>query len=136
MRNIMTLQHNWSEAVIRQFFTTLEVNYEKETIKWMTGRGKCTASFGEFVDVCQLDYHTMKEGLYVDKLPKVKKSEAAQLYVTSDIEYGKTKNLAMEPSLLNSMIRYTVLPKVSNSDAIRSKYYVSIKSILDGTRVN
>ena len=56
--------------------------------------------------------------------------------MTSDFEYGKTKNLAMEPSLLNSMIRYIVLPKVGNSDAIRSKYYVSIKSILDGTRVN
>ena len=56
--------------------------------------------------------------------------------VTSDFEYGKTKNLAMEPSLLNSMIRYTVLPKVGNFDAIQSKYYVAIKSILDGTRVN
>jgi hypothetical protein len=37
------------------------VNYEKETIKWMTGKGKYKASFGEFTDVCGLDYHTMKE---------------------------------------------------------------------------
>ena len=56
--------------------------------------------------------------------------------VTSDFEYGKTKNLVMEPSLLNNMLRCIVLPKVGNSDAIRSKYYVAIKSILDGTRVN
>ena len=62
LRNAMTLQHNWSEAVIKQFFPTLEVNYEKETIKWMTGRGKYKTSFEEFADVCQLDYHTMKEG--------------------------------------------------------------------------
>jgi len=68
--------------VIRQFFSTLEVNYEKETIKWMTGRGKYKTSFEEFADVCQLDYHTMKEGTQMDKLPKVKKSEVAQLYVT------------------------------------------------------
>ena len=58
------------------------------------------ASFGEFADVCQLDYHTMKEGMQMDKLPKVKKNEATQLYVTSDFKYGKTNNLAMEPSLL------------------------------------
>jgi hypothetical protein len=56
--------------------------------------------------------------MLVDKLPKVKKSEAAQLYMTSDFEYGNSKNLAMEPSLLNNMLRCTVLPKVSNFDAI------------------
>ena len=42
----------------------------------------------------------------------------------------------MEPSLLNNMLHYTVLPKVGNSDATRTKYYVAIKSILDGTKVN
>jgi hypothetical protein len=56
--------------------------------------------------------------------------------MTSDFEYGKTKNLAMEPSLLNSMLRYTMLPKVGDTSAIRTKYYVAIKSILDGTKVN
>ena len=114
----MTLQHNWSEAVIKQFFPTLEVNYEKEIIKWMTRRGKYRAFFGEFADVCQLDYHSMKEGTQMDQLPKVKKDEVSQLYVTFDFKYGKTKNLAMEPSLLNSMLRCTVLPKVSDIGAI------------------
>jgi hypothetical protein len=52
------------------------VNYEKETIKWMTGKGKYKASFVEFVDVCRLDfYHTMKEGEQMNMLPKVKKGE-------------------------------------------------------------
>jgi hypothetical protein len=114
----------------------LEVNYEKETIKWMIGRGKYKASFGEFVDVCQLDYHTMKKGMQMDKLRKLKKSDATQLYETLGFEYGKVQNLAMEPSLLNSMIRCTVLPKVGDTGAIRSKYNVAIKSILDGTKVN
>jgi hypothetical protein len=78
----------------------------------------------------------MKEGTQMDKFPKVKKNEAAQLYMTSDFEYGKTKNLAMEPSLLNSMLRCIMLPKVNDTSAIRTKYYVAIKSILDGTKVN
>jgi len=51
----------------------LEVNYEKETIKWMTRKGKYKASFGEFVDVCGLDYHIMKEGEHMDMLPKARK---------------------------------------------------------------
>jgi hypothetical protein len=113
------------------------VNYEKETIKWMTGKGKYKASFGEFTDVCGLDYHTMKEEEQMNKLPKVKKkSEVAQLYVTPDFEFGKIKDLTMEPSVLNMMLRYTLLPKVGNTNAIYEKYYVAIKSILDGTKVN
>jgi len=38
------------------------VNHEKETIKWMTRKGKYKASFGEFTDVGGLDYYTVKEG--------------------------------------------------------------------------
>ena len=58
----------------------------------------------------------------MDKLPKLKKSAAAQLYEALDSEYGKVKNPAMEPSLLNSMLRYTVLPKVGDTGAIQPKY--------------
>ena len=50
--------------------------------------------------------------------------------------FRKIKGLAMEPSVLNTMIRCTLLPKVGNTDAICEKYYVAIKSILDDTKVN
>ena len=136
LKNIMKFRHNWNEVVVRQFYATLEVNHEKETIKWMTWRGKYKASYGEFVDACQLDHHTTKEGTQMDKLLKLKKREAAQLYESSDFKYGKVKNLAMGPSLLNSLLRCTMLPKVDDTGAVRPKYYVAIKSILDGTRVN
>ena len=115
----------------------MEVNYEKETIKRMTRKGKYKASFEEFIDVCGLDYYTMKEGEQMDTLPKAKKKcEVAQLYLTSNFEYSKIKGLAMEPSVLNSMLHCTLLPKVGNTNAIYEKYYVAIKSILDGTKVN
>ena len=115
----------------------MEVNYEKETIKPMTRKGKYKASFGEFTDVCGLDYYTMKEGEQMDMLPKAKKkSEVAQLNSTLDFVYGKIKDLAMEPSILNSMHHYTLLPKIGNTDAICEKYYVAIKSIINGTKVN
>ena len=34
------------------------------------------------------------------------------------------------------MLLCTLLPKVGNTDAILEKYYVAIKSILDGTKLN
>jgi hypothetical protein len=40
LKNIMRFRHKWNEAMVQQFYATLEVNHEKETIKWMTGRGK------------------------------------------------------------------------------------------------
>ena len=73
----------------------------------------------------------------MNKLPKAKKkSEVAQLYVTLDFKFGKVKDLAVEPSVLNTMLHCTLLSKVDNSDAICEKYYVAIKSILDGIKVN
>ena len=60
--------------------------------------------------------------------------EVAQLYTY--FEFRKIKGLAMEPSALNTMLRCTLLPKVGNTDAICEKYYVAIKSILDGTKLN
>ena len=56
--------------------------------------------------------------------------------MTPDFKFGKVKDLAVEPSVLNTMLHCTLLSKVDNSDAICEKYYVAIKSILDGIKVN
>ena len=81
----MIFCHNWNEAVVRQFYSTLEVNYEKETIKWMTGKGKYRALFAQFAYVVQLDYDSCKQGELTDSLPKAnKKSEVAQFYTNAN----------------------------------------------------
>jgi hypothetical protein len=73
----------------------------------------------------------------MDILPKAnKKSEVAQFYTNPNFEYGKSKYLARESKVLNSLLCCTLLPKIGNTDAIQEKYYVAIKSILDGTKVN
>jgi hypothetical protein len=45
LKNIMRFYHNWNEVVVRQFYTMLEVNHEKGTIKWMTGKVKAQVWF-------------------------------------------------------------------------------------------
>ena len=73
----------------------------------------------------------------MDSLPKAnKKTEVAQFYTNPNFKYGKSKYLAWEPRVLNSLLRCTLLPKIGNTDTIREKYYVTIRSILDGTKVN
>jgi hypothetical protein len=36
-RRAICLKQNWNEAVIRQFYATLEVRMDKERLFWMTG---------------------------------------------------------------------------------------------------
>jgi hypothetical protein len=137
LKNIMRFCHNWNEAMVQQFYATLEVNHEKETIKWMTGRGKYRASFAQFADVVYLDYDACKQGELMGSLPKAnKKSEVAQFYTNPNFEYGNSKYLATKPMVLNKLICCTLMPKIGNIDAIQEKYYVIIRSILDGTKVN
>ena len=59
----------------------------KETIKWMTRRGRYKASFKEFVVVCDLDYNFMKSGKQMNALPKVTEGEAARFYASNDYEF-------------------------------------------------
>ena len=42
----------------------------------------------------------------------------------------------MEPMVLNKLLHCTLLPKIGNTNTIQEKYYVTIRSILDGTKVN
>lgn len=62
--------------------------------------------------------------------------KAARFYSGNDYEFLFSKGLKMEPSVLNSLLCYTMLPKDGNSNEILMKYYVAIKCILDGTKVN
>ena len=73
----------------------------------------------------------------MDSLPKAnKRSEVARFYTNPNFEYCMSKYLALEPMVLNKLLCCTLLPKIGNTDAIREKYYVTIRSILDGTKVN
>ena len=88
----------------------------KETIKWIIRRGKYKASFNDFVVACCLDYNFMKNGEQMNALPKVKEEEAARFYASDDYEFLQSKGLKMEPSVLNSLLCCTVMPKGGNSE--------------------
>ena len=60
----------------------------------------------------------------------------ARFNTNPNFEYDKSKYLAMEPMVLNKLLHCTLLPKIGNTNAIQEKYYVTIRSILDGTKVN
>lgn len=136
LRDIMRLKQNWNEAVVRQFYATLEVNMEKESIKWMTGKGKFKASFREFAAACGLDYDSMKEGAQMKSLPKIKEGEARRCHKWNEFKFTFSSGLRREPHLLNRMLRCTVMPKGGDAGRICLPYYIAIRAIMDGVKVN
>ena len=46
---ILGFQQDWNEAIIRQFYATLEVRADKEKLIWMTGTSKFKATFKDLV---------------------------------------------------------------------------------------
>lgn len=52
------LEHrcDWNDTIIRQFYATVEVNMEEESLEWMTGQRKYEATFREFATANELNY--------------------------------------------------------------------------------
>lgn len=70
------------------------------------------------------------------ELPEVKDNEAPQFHKGNDYKFLWGKGLKREPSVLNSMLRFTVIPKGGDAGRIHMPYYIAIKAILDGVLVN
>lgn len=83
-----------------------------------------------------LEYYSMKEGEQMNELPTLRKEEVAYPYEGEDFDLHKSKGLALEPNLLNSLLCCTMLPKSGDTRAIRMKYYMAIDSILKKKKVN
>ena len=84
----MEFRHNWNESIIRQFYTTLEVDMEDECLTWMTGKKSFVASFQDFASLIGLDYAEMKTRKSVNDLPKMHGQETYIFYPTRKHQHG------------------------------------------------
>ena len=55
-RRILEFKQDWNEAVIRQFYATLEVRAQKEKLIWMTSICRFKATFRDLVAAVKLSY--------------------------------------------------------------------------------
>ena len=68
----------------------------------------------------------MKIRKSVSDLPKMQEQETYVFYPTWKHQHGVSKHFKRYPSLIFSMLRRTIMPKVGNSDAVRFPYYEAI----------
>ena len=136
LRKVMGFRHNWNGSVIHQFYATLEVDMEDECLTWMTGKKSFVASFQDFASLIGLDYEEMKTGKSIGDLPPMQQHETYVFYPDKKHNHGASKDLRTYPSLIFSMLRHTIMPKVGNSDVVRVPYYEAIRAILSRDKLN
>ena len=90
---------------------------------WMTGKKSFVASFQDFASLIGLDYAEMKTRKSVSDLLAMQEQETYVFYPTRKHQHGASKHLKRYPSLIFSMLRHTIMPKVGNSNVARIPYY-------------
>ena len=96
---------------------------EDELLTWMTGKKIFTASFHEFATLIGLEYEEMKTGKTMGDLLPMQEHETYIFYADGKHNHGGSKDFSRYPSLIFSILRHTVMPKVGNSNAVRIPYY-------------
>jgi hypothetical protein len=142
LKNFFEHRCNWNDNVIRQFYATVEVKKPEQTIEWMTGQRKYTATFREFAAANMLDYdfltaadsHNIVDEEELDDSYKRRFYEPARLGIRTHV--GKVTSLRHHPAILNKIARVTIMPKSGNREVIRHKYWNLISHIMYREKIN
>jgi hypothetical protein len=133
---------NWNDNIIRQFYATTEIKKDEQTIEWITGQRKYSATFREFAAANMLNYdfltahdsHDIVEEDELDDAYKRQFYEPARIVMRTHV--GKVTGLRHHPAILNKIARVTIMPKSGNREVIRHKYWNLISHIMYREKVN
>ena len=109
---------------------------EDELLTWMSGKNSFTTSFWDFATLIGLNYEEMKTGKSMGDLLPMQEHETYVFYSDGKHHHGASKDFRRYPSLIFSMLRHTIMPKVGNFDVVRIPYYEAIRAIIFGDKLN
>lgn len=136
-RKVLEFQHDWNEAVIRQFYTTLEVRAQKEKLIWMTGTRKFKATFKVLAEAIGLSYRDIKRGTLVSELPRLQPGDVRGFHYQQPSMYGAQNDLRRIPRVIYEILRHTIMPsRGGNENALPWPYYEIVNAVLSGVRIN
>ena len=118
--HFMGQRTDFSEMAVKQFLATTEIDIDEESITWMTGFKRYSATFAEFVAANSLNYGTILAGidLYIEDNFEdfVQFYEPARLGIPR--RFGETAGLRHHPAVINKIARVTILPKSGDKSKI------------------
>jgi hypothetical protein len=123
---------------VKQFLATIEIDIDEQSITWMTGFKRYSATFAEFATANSLDYDTILVG--IDLYTEDNFEEFVQFYELTRLgiprRFGETARLRHHPAVINKIARVTILPKSGDKSRIRNKFWNIIHHIMNGDVMN
>jgi hypothetical protein len=136
--DFMGQKTDFNEMVVKQFLATAEIDIDEQSITWMTGFKRYSATFAEFATVNSLDYGTISVG--IDLYTEDNFEEFVQFYEPARLgiprRFGETAGLRHHPAVINKIARVTILPKSGDKRKIRDKFWNIIHHIMNGEVMN
>jgi hypothetical protein len=129
---------DFSEMAVKQFLATADIDIDEQSITWMTGFKRYSATFAEFATANSLDYDTISAriDLYIED----NFEEFVQFYEPARLRiprrFGETAGLRHHPAVINKIARVTILPKSGDKSKIRDKFWNIIHHVMNGEVMN
>ena len=124
--------------VVKQFLATAEIDIDEQSITWMTGFKRYSATFADFAAANSLNYCIISAriDLYTEDNFEdfVEFYEPARLGIPR--RFGETAVLRHHPAVINKIARVTILPKSGDKSKIRDKFWNIIHHIMNDEVMN
>jgi hypothetical protein len=113
------------------------VDWEEQSVTWMTSTRKFTASFAEFSTACQINYERTQNGEFVRDSDAISVDTHQGFYKPNQYNGHRYVNgLRVMPAVINKIVRFTLYPKSGNSDTIHDQHWNLINLIMRRQRIN
>jgi hypothetical protein len=128
---------DWNETIIRQFYATVEIDWDEESITWMTATRKCTTTFVEFATTCHINFETSESGECVWNSAPISIDSHRDFYKLNQYNgQGSVNGLRVMPAVINKIMRFTLYPKSGNSDTICDHHWNLVDLIMRRQRIS
>jgi hypothetical protein len=136
--DFMGQKTDFSEMAVKQFLATAEIDIDEQSITWMTGFKRYSATFAEFATANSLHYDKISAG--IDLYTEDNFEEYEQFYEPVRLgiprRFGETAGLRHHHAVINKIARVTILPKSGDKSKIRDKFWNIIHHIMNGEVMN
>jgi hypothetical protein len=127
-----------SEMAVKQFLATAEIDIDEDSITWMTGFKRYSATFAEFAAANSLDYGTISAE--IDLYTEDNFEDFVQFYEPARLgiprRFGEIAGLRHHPAVINKIARVTIFPKSGDKSKIRDKFWNIIHHVMNGEVMN
>jgi hypothetical protein len=90
----------------------VEVDWEKDSVTWITSTRKFTITFAEFATACQINYERTQNGEYVWDSDAISVDNRRSLYKQNQYNgHGSINGLRVMPVVINKIVRFTLYTK-------------------------